>query len=319
MNKKVAVSLFFTGILSLTSCGLLLDNEVNVYLHFDNGEPSETLKVPVGYNVKKLGIPLRENSIFNKWYSDINLMTEFNRAFITEPTHLFAGYNLDVLRVAEIIRTSTLSSVVTIEAYNTPNYFGANTKVAQGSGVIFHEEDNYYYALTNNHVTVKPQDSIYGYNQVIYVLDSDHQMMFLAEKVHELNTYDLAIVRFKSVKDYLVAPFTYDPNYSGRDVIAIGTPQGHFNTVTYGKTLGFGEIDLGEDKYLSDVKFPVLVHDAEIDHGSSGGPLFNYKLEIAGINFASGSSDNKQISVAIQTEKIFEYFDLVGGIFSDIT
>jgi len=320
MNKRIFFTLSAILVLTLGSCGLAVPTEINVYLHLDNGESVKTLRVPLGYAVTKIEGPKRENSEFEKWYKDINLTTEFNHAWLTEPTHLYAGYNLNKIKVAELINQTTLSSVVTIEVYNTPNYFGAQTGIAQGSGVIFHEDADGYYALTNNHVTVKPQKDDYDYNQIFYVLDSDHKIKFLAERIHQLNTYDLAIIRFKSIKDYHVAPFSYLPVYAGRDVIAIGSPLGVYNQITYGKTLGSGEVELGDEPYLSNVRFPVLVHNAEIDHGSSGGPLFNHKLQVAGINFASGNNGNGQnVSVSIPTAKVFEYFQIVGGIFSDIT
>lgn len=306
-----------TLLLTLTSCGTIFNDEVTLYLHLDNGEPTEEIKVKIGYAVKNIEIPTRNNSTFNKWYSDINLLEEYDRAFIVDNTHLFAGYNLDVNAVRHQIESTTIRSFVTVETHNTPTYLGATTSIAQGSGVIFHQDEKSFYVLTNNHVTVKPQNGT-NYSQAFYVYDYDHLYAYSAQRIHELNTYDLAIIEFQSLKNYHIAPFSDETTYAGRDVVAIGTPLGVYNQITYGKTKGYGEVELEDAKYLSNVTFPVLVHSAKIDHGSSGGPLFNYNLDLIGINFASGTDESlNNISVAIQMEKILEYLDIVGGMFSD--
>lgn len=319
MKRKIGLSLIFTSLIALSSCGTIFSSEVTLYIHPDNGEPVRELKVKIGFSIKDIETPVRLNSTFDKWYSDINLREEYDRAFIVEEMHLYAAYQLDTVRTRALIDQTAMKAFVTVEAHNTPNYLGANTSIAQGSGVIFHQDEEGYYVLTNNHVTVKPQNGT-SYSQALYIYDYDHLIPYTATKIHELNTYDLAIVRFQSVRDYHLIPFSPEPLYANRDVVAIGTPLGVYNQVTYGKTLGYGEVDLEDEAYLSDVNFPVIVHDAEIDHGSSGGPLLNYRLDLVGINFASGTDElANNVSVAIPMDNIYDYFDIVGGRFSDLT
>ncbi len=319
MKKNRRVTLLLVALSLLTACGDIFSSEVTVYLHLENGEATQTHKVPIGYPIKDFTTPTRINSMFSAWYYDINMTEVVDEVWISKPTHLYASYDLNQIVIEDLIETETIRAFVTVEVYNTKStILGTELSVAQGSGVIFHQDEDGFYVLTNNHVTVKPQPG--EYLQEFFILDYEHRLRYDAVRIHQLNTYDLAILRFESPKDYHVVDFSYAPLYGGRDVIAIGTPMGVYNQITFGKTLGYAEVELQDATYLSDVKFPVIVHSAEIDHGSSGGPLFDHQLELVGINFASGeNSDPNNVSVAIPVDKIFAYFDEVGGQFSDIT
>lgn len=54
------------------------------------------------------------------------------------------------------------------------------------------------------------------------------------------------------------------------------------------------------------VKDSIIMHNAYVANGSSGGPLLNYKMEIVGINFASVSDDGwKSCAIKIEEVKAF--------------
>lgn len=312
--KALIATTLMTGLL-LVGCGDITDNRIMIFLHLDNGQQPLKVDIKPGTLLSDLEIPTRVNSVFDKWYKDVDLQEEYPTLKIYNPIQLYAGYKLDQPGVENLIYADILESVVTVEVHNQV-LLETTKMIAQGSGVIFHRDGGYYYALTNNHVTVEPQE--YDVAQTIFIYDDDQNIAYPAEKIHELNDYDLAIVKFYSPETYNIPHISLDPLHLNRDVVAIGTPEGAYNTITYGKTRAFGTVSVSDQPYLSNVEFPVIVHSAEINHGSSGGPLFDYKFDIVGINFASGESDSDgPLSVAIPSEKIIEYFEIVGGIFSD--
>lgn len=306
--------------LLLVGCSELFDFTIKVTLHYENGQESDTYIVDRGYDIRKFGKPEKENSVFSAWYYDEELLLKLSSNRVYRSTDLYAAYDLDLELISNKIQSETLSSTITVEVDNQiidKPYF----LTAQGSGVVFYKDTNdYYYALTNNHVTVAPKE--YEVMQTLSIRDHDNQS-YPALKVHELNTYDLAIVKFYSPKNYHLPKLEEKTIKQNRDVIAIGSPNGQINTVTYGKTLLLDVVGVNEDTYLSNVTFPVLIHTAKIDHGSSGGPLFDYKLDLVGINYASGKSGSKDISITVPTTKVIEYLKLVeneeGVDFGDLT
>lgn len=312
MKKSPIILFLLTALLVTTSCTSVFNSKVTIYLNFDNGEPEVIQEVTIGSRLSDIDVPPRENSIFTKWYRDPNLSQAYTSPFLTTTIRLYAGYDLDLHAIEEDITAYGLSSVVTVETHNSKSIVGGGVQksVAQGSGVIFHQDVLGYYVLTNNHVTVAPNDG--EYTQAFYILDSDQNILYSAQRLDQSNNYDLAVLRFQSLESYYIPHIENDKVYANRSVIAIGTPKGIYNTVTYGKTLGFARVYLDDAPYLSNVEFPVIVHDAVIDHGSSGGPLFDYKLDVIGINFASGENDeNDPVSVAIPNLEVLNYLALV--------
>ncbi|WP_198439910.1 S1 family peptidase [Pareuzebyella sediminis] len=76
----------------------------------------------------------------------------------------------------------------------------------------------------------------------------------------------------------------------GENVFAIGSPQGLSNSLTKGSISGYRANNR-------------LQFDATIDHGSSGGPLFNYQGEVVGITSA-GVESGKELNFAVDIQKI---------------
>ena len=76
---------------------------------------------------------------------------------------------------------------------------------------------------------------------------------------------------------------------TGDKVIAIGTPHGQFaNTVRVGQVLGTGQrLDTGEGYSLLNL----ILHDATLAPGNSGGPLVSMEGEVIGVNVASRRRD----------------------------
>lgn len=100
--------------------------------------------------------------------------------------------------------------------------------------------------------------------------------------------------------DYVIFKTNYQTNHAlkiskqipdvGEDVFAIGTPQGLSNSLTKGTVSGFR----GNSR---------IQIDATIDHGSSGGPLFNLNGEVIGIT-TSGLGTGSELNFAINIQAL---------------
>ncbi len=156
----------------------------------------------------------------------------------------------------------------------------------QGSGFII---DPSGIVLTNAHVvkgassvTVKLTDRREFQAQV---LGADPKTDIAVLKIDAQN---LPTVKLGSSRDLLV----------GEWVLAIGSPFGFENTVTAGVVSAKGR-SLPDDSYV-----PFIQTDAAVNPGNSGGPLFNARGEVVGINaqIYSRSGGFQGLSFAIPIE-----------------
>lgn len=174
-----------------------------------------------------------------------------------------------------------------------PSVVAVITETGHGSGIIYKSELvtsedpeaiieeglTRYYILTNFHVIEDGGEMKVhfgaGYED-IYV--SDYQ---------GYKDYDIAVVRIqttRALRVHKVGPIddnTLTEIIKGQDVIAIGTPQAldKFNYVTT------GTVSLTTYAY-NNLAGLGLMHDAELNPGNSGGPLFNLNGDLIGINVA---------------------------------
>ncbi len=198
-------------------------------------------------------------------------------------------------------------------------YMSANIRIANnsasGSGVIFKEDENYYYALTNYHVVQDEQLQIVS----DYVNNEYETGLLNQSRVKVLcvnSSYDLAVIRFYKRESYPLTVLSLaekDVRINDK-VIAIGAPKNNINAVTCGKILNTKTSVKMNDKNsgYSKVNFEVLLHDAFINEGSSGGLLMNYNYQIVGINFAVTQDDKGNVDkgVAIPVSKVKEFLQL---------
>ncbi|GEJ58390.1 peptidase [Anaeromyxobacter diazotrophicus] len=139
-----------------------------------------------------------------------------------------------------------------------------------GSGFIINDDG---YVLTNNHVVKDATD--------IKVRLSDGRE-FEAKIVGRDPASDVALIKLQQLKGKLptVALGDSDALDQGDFVLAIGSPLGFRESVTFG-------IVSAKDRSLTGGAFDdFLQTDAAINQGNSGGPLFNMKGEVVGINTA---------------------------------
>ncbi len=154
--------------------------------------------------------------------------------------------------------------------------------VGAGTGIIFKEEDNKVYIVTNAHV-------ISGANGVKVWLDGSKKSV-PALLVGSEPTSDLAVISIlKSdlanigINEVTTAVFgDSDEVVMGDPVIAIGNALGEGISSTGGMvSIEEKTISVGAGENLK-----VMQTDASINPGNSGGPLVNAKGEVIGINTA---------------------------------
>ena len=214
----------------------------------------------------------------------------------------------DAQALNKITENNIITASVKVVSLGNRDFLSGKYEASQGSGVIFKkesgEDESTYYLLTNNHV-------IYGNKNgyLIYDCFGNEIKAYLVNQAYDAN-YDLAVLKFNSPNEYTVLPISLEDEKIGSKIIAIGNPNGKFNSITMGKVQGYTKITLsGTSEDESNVSFDCLEHSAPINSGSSGGFLINYNFEICGINFACDRLEDGVFvaSFAVQSTKILEF------------
>lgn len=160
-----------------------------------------------------------------------------------------------------------------------PSVVIVKTESGHGSGLIYRQVDDLYYVITNHHVVEDGGEMEVQFGNTrdpIPVVD-----------VASNEIYDIAVVRFRSdvqLPVYYSKAIEEDviiQIMSGQDVYAIGTPEDikRYNYVTQ------GVVSLPSYPY-NGIENLGIMHDAELNPGNSGGPLFNLNGDFIGVNVA---------------------------------
>ena len=161
--------------------------------------------------------------------------------------------------------------------------------MSQGSGFFISADG---YVVTNNHV-------VQGAKEVELVAD-DSKTTFKAKVVGTDPRTDLALLKVDGDrKDFKYVTFGAPEGPRVGDwVIAVGNPFGLGGSVTAGIVSARGR-DIGAGPYDD-----FLQIDAAVNRGNSGGPTFNLKGEVVGVNTAiySPSGGNVGIAFSIPSE-----------------
>ena len=153
-----------------------------------------------------------------------------------------------------------------------------------GSGFIIKEDG---IVITNNHVIANAEDIL------IRVGDKEYE----AEVIGADPYMDLAVLKMKTKDKFKPVKFGDSTKARVGDwVVAIGNPFGLGGTVTSG-IISARNRQIGLTRYEDFIQT-----DASINQGNSGGPLFNLKGEVIGVNtaiIAPGQSGSIGIGFAI--------------------
>ncbi len=150
---------------------------------------------------------------------------------------------------------------------------------SQGSGFIISEDG---YLVTNNHV-------IKGASEVSVKFSDGRELD--AKVIGTDPKTDLALLKIESGDKFTPVKFAADKPRVGDWVVAVGNPFGLGGTVTTGIISAAGR-DIGAGPYDN-----FLQIDAPINRGNSGGPAFNLKGEVVGVNTAIFSPSGGSVGI----------------------
>src|SRR5580693_7282931 len=151
--------------------------------------------------------------------------------------------------------------------------------MGEGSG-FFVSADGYI--VTNNHVV--------DHAKTVTVTTQDGKTLD-AKVVGTDPKTDLALIKVNESGDYPFVAFSKEQPRIGDWVVAIGNPYGLGGTVTAGIISAEGR-DIGDGPYDR-----FLQIDAPINRGNSGGPTFNMKGEVVGVNTAIYSPSGGSVGI----------------------
>jgi serine protease Do len=154
------------------------------------------------------------------------------------------------------------------EQDGAPDHQERRHGMALGSGFLISADG---YVVTNNHVV--------EHAKAVTVTMDDGKTLD-AKVIGTDEKTDLALLKINEAGDYPFVKLSKDMPHVGDWVLAIGNPFGLGGTVTAGIVSAEGR-DIGSGPYDS-----FLQIDAPINKGNSGGPTFNLKGEVVGVNTA---------------------------------
>lgn len=216
----------------------------------------------------------------------------------------------DTLSFNVINELEEVTSLAHIRITQVEDNFFESQDVSLGSGVIISEDQNYYYALTNNHVIYTEK------RNVSYRITDAYMNSYTGTVLKNDKNYDLAYIKFSKNTKYSLKVLELATSVKANDIcIALGEPLGQSRVFTVGRIIGsevFTPIDTVDALKKSNVTFSVYKHSAEINNGSSGGALINTDLKLVGINFASKVKEDTNefvASFAIPVDKAIEFIN----------
>jgi serine protease Do len=153
--------------------------------------------------------------------------------------------------------------------------------VSQGSGFFISEDG---YIVTNNHV-------VEGGAEFTVVMEDGKEVE--AKLVGTDPKTDLAVLKIEPTQKLTYVEFADETGVRVGDwVVAIGNPFGLGGTVTAGIVSGLGR-DIGAGPYSDFIQI-----DAAVNRGNSGGPAFNLKGQVVGVNTAIFSPSGGNVGIA---------------------
>lgn len=153
-------------------------------------------------------------------------------------------------------------------------------EMSQGSGFFISDDG---YVVTNNHVVDKGTE---------FTVTDNEGNDYKAKLIGTDPRTDLAVLKVDADKKFTYVAFAEDAPAVGEWVVAIGNPFGLGGTVTAGIVSARGR-DIGAGPYDDFIQI-----DAPVNRGNSGGPAFNMKGEVIGINAAIYSPSGGNVGIA---------------------
>lgn len=184
-------------------------------------------------------------------------------------------FSIEKNNISEVVETLETSVVAITNRVLYRDWFN-NIKIgdSSGSGVVYSENSDLFFIVTNNHV-IENSDEL-----LIEINDEMIEAIIIGTDAYA----DLAVLKVNKddVKTQMT-PITIGNSNEirpGDTAIAIGNPLGYNHTITVGVISALNrDLMIGSD-------IPLLQTDAAINPGNSGGALINGNGELIGINTA---------------------------------
>ena len=186
----------------------------------------------------------------------------------------------------------TTKSVEEVQTY----YYGVQEMEAEvsGSGIIIAQNDEELLVATNSHVVADSTDLT-----VTFTVDAeDEEDLSVSAKIKGMDkNYELAVlaVRLEDIDDEVRSQLkiaqlgSSDALHVGEAAIAIG------NALGYGQSVTCGIISaLNREVTIDNFTKELILTDASINFGNSGGALLNSKGQVIGINVAKEAGDSAE-------------------------
>jgi serine protease Do len=210
------------------------------------------------------------------------------------------GLNTSLADLADYVKPA----VVHIRATNQRLVDGEGKRIplsgSEGSGFIYRADG---YIITNDHV-------VSGSKNVTVILNNGKEY---SGKVMSAPEFDVAVIKIEGQSLPTLGIGNSKSVRPGEMVMAIGSPFGLENSVTFGHVSALGrenaipDMDGGLGASTSTRFYPDLIQtDAAINVGNSGGPLVNIEGQVIGMNSSiySRSGGSNGIAFAIPSNQV---------------
>lgn len=176
-----------------------------------------------------------------------------------------------------------------------PKVFTIITQDGHGSGFLYSDGG---YIVTNAHVVA-------GYSDVLVRNSAGQESPGTVIGISD--TLDIALIQSDAYANTEPLPVENNTSDIGIEVIAIGSPQGFENSASIGYLTGTNrEMTIDGYNFVYDELYQI---DAQIDQGSSGGPLFDATTgKVIGIN-SIVYLNMQSFAFAIPVHTVTDYFD----------
>ena len=201
----------------------------------------------------------------------------------------------DKIRRANIKVQASLYEVISLYPFAPSTTLHS---VSKGSGFIYREDDDYFYAVTNYHV-VDPE----GFTPEYEIMTFSDTLYQEATLVAYDEVLDLAVLRFpkhdRTETTLLnIVERSFTKISPGELVLAVGNPLSVAYNVTFGEFIDMVSLD--------DVSFQVIYHSATIHEGSSGGALVDVDGNLIGVN-TWGAEGTDEVAYAVPVSILYMF------------
>src|SRR5699024_6928480 len=209
--------------------------------------------------------------------SDLNTTSENP---LNQNTETMSNDLIDESKLKDTPINEVSKAVVGIKNISQEDPWTGTQEGGTGSGIIYKQENNKAYVVTNNHVIQDAKD---------IEVELSNKKVVQAKLLGTDPLTDLAVLEMDDSDIEAVAEFSDSEKLEvGETVIAIGNPLGSefAGSVTKGIISGLNRsvpVDTNGDQQ-PDWVTEVLQTDAAINPGNSGGALVNTKGQVVGIN-----------------------------------